>query len=83
MDPPLPAAKSLSRDKTNGRDRTHDLLDPHKLTVEQQEALALLLSLGNPSIRRAGVSEELARRASYGEAVPSEAIVKLVAFLAG
>jgi len=45
--------------------------------------LALLLSLGNPSIRRAGVSEELARRASYGEAVPSEAIVKLVAFLAG
>jgi hypothetical protein len=62
--------------KPNGR------ADPHKLDAQQREALGMLLSLGNSTLRRAGVTTELAQRAADGQAVPREAIAKLVAFLA-
>jgi hypothetical protein len=69
------AADSRPAPKPNGRS------DPHKLTEQQREALALLLDLDGRAIRKAGVTAELAQRAAAGQAVPIEAIDKLTAFL--
>jgi len=82
---PTPAPRLSSDAKPNGRDPSHHRagpLRPNRLTAQQCEALRLLLSLDLRGLRQAGISSELAERAATGQAVPSEVIERLVAFLA-